>query len=70
MANIHLGITKKCDVEKQILDVRNAIIRHMYENGYTISDISEVVRLNKAGVSRVIRFGSNRNPKVAKNIIK
>ena len=65
-----MGITKKCDAEKQILDVRNTIIKHMYENGYTISDISEVVRLNKAGVSRVIRFGSNRNPKVAKNIIK
>ncbi len=70
MTNDYLGITKKCNVDQQIIDLRNTLIRDMHKNGYTIADISSVVRLNKAGISRVIRFGSNSNRKVVKNIIK
>lgn len=69
MTNDELGITKKCDAMQQITDVRNGIIKHMHKHGYTITEISSVVRLNKAGVSRVIRFGSNSNRKVVENII-
>jgi hypothetical protein len=69
MTNDELGITKKCDLMQQIIDIRNSVIKHMYNSGYTITEISSVVRLNKAGISRVIRFGSNSNRKVVKNII-
>lgn len=61
MANINLGIIQKRDITQQLLEVRNTLIKNMHKSGYTIDQIVSVVRLDKAGVSRVIRFGSNTN---------
>jgi len=61
MANNELGIIRRKDIATQLTTVRNELIRHLDKHGYTNDEIAAVIRLSKAGVSRVIRFGSNSN---------
>lgn len=56
-----LNAIKKKDITQQLIGIRNDLIKEMYRGDYTIEEISSIVRLNKAGISRVIRFGSNTN---------
>jgi len=52
---------RKKDITQQLAKIRNTLIKDMHKGDYTIEEISSIVRLNKAGISRVIRFGSNIN---------
>lgn len=61
MANTKLGIIKKRDIAKQLLELRNAFVKEMHKNNFTVEEIASVICLDKASVSRIIRFGSNTN---------
>ena len=59
MTKKEMGIVRAETREEQIISTRNQLVRSLKEGGFSYGEIEQIIRIDKGGASRVVRFGKN-----------
>lgn len=62
MAKKEVGITRQETREEQINRVRNELILELHQGGFTYSEITSIINIDRASANRIVRFGKNSTP--------